>query len=245
VGLVFWIVLAVLAERRWPAHPLDRRRFLKLDLLGLGVLLVGVNLARPTILALLTRANVKGLLAPVAFLGTWPMALKIVGAFLVNDFCLYWIHRAMHGPLWPTHRWHHSIRELWWFAGSSIAHAFLFATPQMFVAFFLFAMSPIEAGVAFAIGVVFQIYIHSNTRIGLGPLSWLRVTPEYHRVHHGMERLQQNKNLSNGFTIWDRSSVPTSTRSRCRRATRSASTKRLPRRAWSSASERRGSAAAG
>jgi sterol desaturase/sphingolipid hydroxylase (fatty acid hydroxylase superfamily) len=49
-----------------------------------------------------------------------------------------------------------------------------------------------------------QQFVHSNTNLHLGPLSWLCVTPAYHRLHHAKDARLQASNLGTFFTIWDR-----------------------------------------
>ncbi len=134
--------------------------------------------------------------------GSWKVLLGII----TTDFCLYWVHRAMHRPtLWRTHTFHHSIEQLWWLAGSrtSATHLFLFAAPQMMIGYYFFGFSPSEAGIAFSFGVFVNVWIHTNLRVDIGRLDRIFITPNYHRIHHGARGLS-NKNLGFVFTIWDR-----------------------------------------
>jgi sterol desaturase/sphingolipid hydroxylase (fatty acid hydroxylase superfamily) len=38
--------------------------------------------------------------------------------------------------------------------------------------------------------------------LSFGPLNWLIVTPDYHRIHHSAT-LHRGKNLAGTFRIWD------------------------------------------
>lgn len=229
VGLLVWAVAFAVAERRWPAWPVDRRRQLRLDLLALVALVAAANVVRPGVTHAFDAVGLRDAVGPLAVLRALPAPLKILVGFVVNDFFLYWIHRAMHGPLWRTHRWHHSVEELYWFSGfrTSVLHAFLFAIPQIAVAFFVLDLSQVEAGFAFALGAFFQLtrgvagsaprtvadlafgsggelWDHAASRLSLGPLDALVISPRYHRVHHSVVREDQQSNYGIFLTVWDR-----------------------------------------
>jgi sterol desaturase/sphingolipid hydroxylase (fatty acid hydroxylase superfamily) len=40
-------------------------------------------------------------------------------------------------------------------------------------------------------------------KVNVGPLRWLIITPQYHRVHHSATR-HSGMNLGATFSIWDR-----------------------------------------
>jgi sterol desaturase/sphingolipid hydroxylase (fatty acid hydroxylase superfamily) len=113
----------------------------------------------------------------------------------------------MHGSplLWRTHVFHHSIEDLYWLSGArtSALHLLLFALPQVLLAYYVLGLSAIEASVAFSIGVVVNLWVHTNVRADLGPLGWLLITPDYHRIHHGASQ-RSARNLGFVFTVWDR-----------------------------------------
>jgi sterol desaturase/sphingolipid hydroxylase (fatty acid hydroxylase superfamily) len=67
----------------------------------------------------------------------------------------------------------------------------------------VFKLSPVEAGVAYSIGVLIQFWEHTNVRVNIGPLRWLFITPDYHRVHHSATQ-QCRMNLGTTFSLWDR-----------------------------------------
>lgn len=82
-------------------------------------------------------------------------------------------------------------------------HLLLFAVPQVFIGYYLLELAPLEAGIAFSAGVVVNIWIHANIWVDLGPLEWIFITPNYHRIHHGAKDFS-SKNLGFILTIWDR-----------------------------------------
>ena len=205
ITFVIVVLIFDFLERRRPGHTVNRRRYLSLNLLALFVVIVGGELWKPLILKGLAALSLGGALSLDRHFRI-PSAVKILMGLTIADFCLYWIHRAMHRPfLWRTHTFHHSIEELWWLSGSrtSLTHLFLFALPQTFFSHEVLSLDPWQAGVALSFGVVVNIWIHTNLYVNIGPLSWLLITPNYHRIHHGAHGLS-NKNLAFIFTIWDR-----------------------------------------
>jgi sterol desaturase/sphingolipid hydroxylase (fatty acid hydroxylase superfamily) len=205
VTLIAVVLLVDLLERSRPGHLIDRWRGLPLNILALLITASSGEMWKGLLLNGLNMLTLKGLFLQFD-LHRLPGAVKIFLGLILADFCLYWIHRYMHRPgLWPTHKFHHSIEELWWLSGArtSLTHLFLFAVPQTFLAYYFFALTPWEAGVAFSFGVVVNIWIHANLWVNLGPLEWILITPNYHRIHHGARGLS-SRNLGFILTIWDR-----------------------------------------
>lgn len=206
-AVTFVVIVLILDywERRRPGFSVDRQRDLHLNILAILIVIVAGEMWKTL---LLSGANALHLGNIISFtrLHQLPGTVKIISGILLSDFSLYWVHRAMHRPwLWPTHRFHHSIPEIWWLAGSrtSVTHLLLFAVPQIFLSYFLFALAPWEAGVAFSFGVIVNIWIHTNLWVNPGPLEKILITPNYHRVHHGARGFSA-KNLGFVLTIWDR-----------------------------------------
>jgi len=205
ITLIAVVMIFDLLERSRPGHPVDRRKDLALNVLAIIVVIVAGEVWQWLILSAFKTADLIG--QGTAGLQRISGAVRICLGLVLADFSLYWVHRGMHwnGLLWRTHVFHHSIEHLWWLSGSrtSITHLFLFALPQVLIAYVLFRLSPQEAGIAFSIGVFVNIWIHTNIWVDLGPLEWLFITPNYHRVHHGSRGLLRT-NLGFIFTIWDR-----------------------------------------
>jgi sterol desaturase/sphingolipid hydroxylase (fatty acid hydroxylase superfamily) len=67
----------------------------------------------------------------------------------------------------------------------------------------LFKLSPAEAGIGYALGLLIQFWEHTNVKVNVGPLSWVIITPAYHRIHHSAT-IHRGKNLGTTFSIWDR-----------------------------------------
>jgi sterol desaturase/sphingolipid hydroxylase (fatty acid hydroxylase superfamily) len=205
ITLAFIVLLVDFFERSNPGFAVDRKRNLPLNIMAI-LLVVVAGEAWKILLAYGFDFLSLGKEQSLPTLRGLPGAVKIFLGVVLADFCLYWVHRAMHRPaLWPTHIFHHSIEQLWWLSGSrtSATHLLLFAVPQIFIVNYLFAFTPEEAGIGFSIGVVVNIWIHANLWVNLGPLEWLIITPNFHRIHHGSRGLS-NTNLGFIFTIWDR-----------------------------------------
>lgn len=205
--ITFLIVVLIVdcLERLRPAFPVDRRRELPLNLLAMASVIVLGEKAKTIAHRFFQSIHLKSFVT-ISFLRSLPGSAKIILAIVLTDFSLYWVHRAMHGRLlWPTHRFHHSIGEIWWLSGArtSFTHLCLFAAPQIFIAYYLLDLSTSQIGMALSFAVGINIWLHANIRVNLGLFEEVFVTPTYHRIHHGAEGLM-DKNLGFVFTIWDR-----------------------------------------
>ena len=128
-------------------------------------------------------------------------------ALVALDFATYWYHRLAHSVniFWNRHVIHHSGEEF------NIATA-LRQSISKFVnisVFFLLpaaliGLSPKVIAIVTPVHLFIQVWYHT-THIGkLGWLEYVIVTPSQHRVHHAMNPIYLDKNLSPVFCIWDR-----------------------------------------
>ncbi|MBL8859065.1 MAG: sterol desaturase family protein [Planctomycetes bacterium] len=194
-------------ERVRPAREIDRWKDLKIDVASFA-LAVAMNRACDWMISAWMQDNLpERLVASMAAVRELPAGVKILLALVCADFTIYWIHRAQHrfDTLWRTHAWHHSIEEMYWFAGfrTSFAHSFLYNIPQATIPMLFFGLGTFEASVAFAIGMVVQFWEHTNLRVDIGPLAYVFITPQYHRVHHSASELCRT-NYGATFSVWDR-----------------------------------------
>ena len=129
-----------------------------------------------------------------------PWWLEAIEVVLLSDFLVYWGHRLQHrvGFLWRFHAVHHSAEHLDWLAAhrehpiDTVYTVGLINLPAFVLGF------PVEtlAGLI-AFRGLWAIYIHSNTRIPIGPLRMLVGSPELHHWHHDRARNAGNyANLS-------------------------------------------------
>ncbi len=207
VALFGLILVFDLCERLWPARRVDRWSDLKLDGLSFAVALTVNRLSDWLIRSLVGEGTPALLVGTVAFLQGLPSTGRILLGLLMVDFVLYWIHHAQHRSslLWRTHAWHHSIEHMYWLAGfrTSFFHSFLYNIPQVVLPVTLLKLSPAEAGIGYAIGLLIQFWEHTNLGVNIGPLAWLLITPQYHRIHHSATT-HRGMNLAPTFRIWDR-----------------------------------------
>ena len=135
---------------------------------------------------------------------TW---LTYLLALIFLDFGTYWYHRLAHSVniFWNRHVIHHSGETF------NIATA-LRQSVSKFVNVSVFFLLPAALlGVppqVIAIVTPFHLFIqvwYHTTHIGkLGWLEYIIVTPSQHRVHHAMNPVYLDKNLSPVFCVWDR-----------------------------------------
>jgi sterol desaturase/sphingolipid hydroxylase (fatty acid hydroxylase superfamily) len=127
-------------------------------------------------------------------------------AFLVADFLVWFHHFVRHKvpPFWEFHAVHHSQPQLSMFTDSRvhvvdslIARTIIFV-PSLLLGLAVPTIIGLETGRAF-----FARFYHSNIRTNLGPLRFLVVTPQSHRVHHSLEPAHRDKNFGVTFSIWD------------------------------------------
>jgi sterol desaturase/sphingolipid hydroxylase (fatty acid hydroxylase superfamily) len=201
------IIIFEICERIWPARPVDRWLDFKLDALSFAFALTVNRVSTWAIRSAVGDVTPRCLAGTVHYLQNLPSAVKIILALFIVDFLLYWIHRAQHNHnlMWRTHAWHHSVEQMYWFAGfrTSFFHSFIYNIPQVVIPVTLFKLTPAEAGIGYSIGLLIQFWEHTNLNVNIGPLKWLIVTPDYHRIHHSATT-HRGMNLAPTFRIWDR-----------------------------------------
>jgi sterol desaturase/sphingolipid hydroxylase (fatty acid hydroxylase superfamily) len=128
-------------------------------------------------------------------------------SFLAIDFASYWSHRLNHSInyFWNRHIVHHSSEEfnlacaLRQPISNIIGYGFIFLLP----AAFLGLPAKVIAVIA-PIHLFLQFWYHTRHIPKLGFLEYILVTPSQHRVHHAINEIYLDKNLSAIFCIWDR-----------------------------------------
>ncbi|MHA7815826.1 MAG: sterol desaturase family protein [Pseudohaliea sp.] len=137
---------------------------------------------------------------------SWHPLTRFVVAVLVADFFRWFAHYLMHKvPLfWEFHALHHSQTELNIFTDARV-HPFerIIAGSIKFLPAMMLA-NALPVLVAWAVfETIYPKFYHANVRINLGPLRYLLVTPQSHRVHHGRDEPYRDKNFGFTFSIWD------------------------------------------
>jgi sterol desaturase/sphingolipid hydroxylase (fatty acid hydroxylase superfamily) len=133
------------------------------------------------------------------------VALAAVIGAVVNDFFFYWFHRFQHRYLWRWHAVHHSIERL--SAVNSYHHpaeALISLVVMQIPMSLLVGIATPASAIATTILYLHIVWIHSPTRITLGPLRAFIVDNRFHRIHHSVEPQHFDKNFGAFTTLWDR-----------------------------------------
>jgi len=128
-------------------------------------------------------------------------------AFICIDFASYWSHRLNHkiNIFWNQHIIHHSSEEfnlacaLRQSVSNIIGYNALFLIPAAILGVpseIIIFLSPIH--------LFSQFWYHTQHIGKLGFLEYIFVTPSQHRVHHAINQIYIDKNLSAIFCVWDR-----------------------------------------
>ena len=141
-----------------------------------------------------------------AMVGGLPYWVQIPAVVVLADLGFYWTHRMFHAVpwLWKFHSIHHSIEELDWLAAARVHPVDQILTKGVSL-IPLFALGFSE----WAIGVYALLYqwqavlIHSNVRVGFGPLRFLFASPEFHHWHHSNHREARDRNFAGQLSLLD------------------------------------------
>ncbi len=135
---------------------------------------------------------------------------RYVLGFVALDLWAYWWHRFNHAIplLWRFHRVHHSDPAM------DVSTATRFHAGEIAISFGLrlgvvvFVGVPLAAIVVYdAVQLVSTQFHHSNVALPARLDRWLRlwvVSPNMHKVHHSVERVEMDSNYSTVLSVWDR-----------------------------------------
>jgi sterol desaturase/sphingolipid hydroxylase (fatty acid hydroxylase superfamily) len=207
---VMFLIIGVL-ELITPAHKIPRRHY-RFNLAYAFVNIMVIAAVTPFISAgaayVIQRVGL-GLidLRALGFGGTLGAFFALLVSTLIFDFFLYWQHRLEHRSkiLWQQHLLHHSD-EYMNVTTAARQHLFENITLPLFVTIpmaVLFKLPLIEIAMLSLIPFAWQYFTHANIKFGFGPLWWLLTSPNYHRIHHSLERDHIDKNFVGWFPIWD------------------------------------------
>lgn len=138
---------------------------------------------------------------------TWPVWLRASMAFLLFDF-LQWFHHWVRHKVrlfWHFHVVHHAQREMNLFTDLRV-HSVEYVIAQSITIVPLLALQ-LGANAIMGLSVATLWYTrlyHANIRTNFGPLKYVLVTPQSHRIHHSIEPRHQDRNFSVILTVWDR-----------------------------------------
>ena len=130
-----------------------------------------------------------------------------LSAFICIDFASYWSHRLNHkiNFFWNQHIIHHSSEEFNMACAlrQSISNVLGYGALFMIPAAVLGIPQEVIAILA-PLHLFGQFWYHTQHIGKLGWLEYIIVTPSQHRVHHAINPIYIDKNLSAIFCVWDR-----------------------------------------
>ncbi len=68
----------------------------------------------------------------------------------------------------------------------------------------LFQIDPPKIALAFTLLIFWGYFVHLDWKLNLGPLTSVFAGPQYHRIHHSIEKVHRNHNYAAFFPIFDR-----------------------------------------
>ncbi len=138
------------------------------------------------------------------WLGTIGVAVL---AFVVTDFGMWFTHWARHKvpTFWHFHAVHHAPTRM----NPLVDNRVHFVEPIVSAALVLVPARLLgldgHATLALALATTyFTAFIHANLRTNLGPLRYVLITPQAHRVHHSYAPEHIDTNFGTVLSIWDR-----------------------------------------
>ena len=139
----------------------------------------------------------------VPALGVWRVAVL---AFVISDL-MAWVSHWMHHhlpSLWQFHAVHHSQTEMNVLSDNRqhVIETIVAATVAYLPARFL-GLDTVQAGTLAISTIYVSAFIHTNIRTNLGPLRYVFVSPQAHRVHHSVEERHYDTNFGTVFSWWD------------------------------------------
>jgi sterol desaturase/sphingolipid hydroxylase (fatty acid hydroxylase superfamily) len=176
-------IICTICELVRPAHAISYRKGIPLDV----VAFVAMQFAVFPLAVWVTDPMIPriGKVVPTD-LFELPLALRIVMFYLLADFGSYWMHRLMHAYAWPFHRFHHSPKQLYWFAGvrATLPQQILFNIPYVIAVPLLYHAPAWVFTLLVVEGVARNHWMHMNFAWRSNWIEWIFVTPRYHAIHH-------------------------------------------------------------
>jgi sterol desaturase/sphingolipid hydroxylase (fatty acid hydroxylase superfamily) len=142
------------------------------------------------------------------WLATLPLAMQFVVVILISDFLAWFSHYVRHKNqlMWEFHKIHHSQVQLNYFSTRRLHPLDLFANSLIrFLPWTLLGLNVAIPGYLIWTTFLrlFEMFVHSNIRTNLGPLRFVIVTPQTHRIHHSLRPEHVDRNFGNFLSIWD------------------------------------------
>lgn len=140
----------------------------------------------------------------------WPPVLEFAIGVVLLDLAIYWQHRWMHRMpwLWRLHRVHHCDIQFEVTLGLRF-HPLEIIVSLLFkcLVIAVLGVDPVTVLVYEILLAMFSLFSHADIDL---PANWDRhlrrlvITPDWHRVHHSVHRLETDSNYGNFLSLWDR-----------------------------------------
>jgi sterol desaturase/sphingolipid hydroxylase (fatty acid hydroxylase superfamily) len=139
-----------------------------------------------------------------------PLYVEVVLAVILLDLAIYVQHVATHKIhwLWRIHKVHHADREM------DVSTAVRFHPIELLLSIAykaliiaLLGASKVAVVIFVALLFISPAFNHSNIRLSVRldrVLRWVIATPDAHRIHHSVHRLEQDTNYGFFLIWWDR-----------------------------------------
>lgn len=140
------------------------------------------------------------------YIGTWPLIIKIMFAFVLQDFLRYVSHFLRHKIrwLWSFHAIHHSQVNMnpctthRTHPFEAMVGSFLITLPIG-----VLGIEPVPWIYAGVTSMFWDLFLHLNVRTNLGQLGKVIVSPQYNRVHHSALQEHYDCNYGERLVLWD------------------------------------------
>ena len=80
----------------------------------------------------------------------------------------------------------------------------IIASTVVFIPAALLGLPAPTAAIIVTASLFYERFFHANIRTNLGPLRYVLVTPQSHRMHHSRRPEDYDTNFATVFSIWDR-----------------------------------------
>jgi sterol desaturase/sphingolipid hydroxylase (fatty acid hydroxylase superfamily) len=186
-------------------------KFKRIDTLKFDLLVIAISsLFVLFILDLLLNKSFVDFIHRIFGLGyiihSWPPWLCLFMALIIGDLGYYLVHRFLHLPLiWNAHRFHHSTVNIYWFSGlrSSFINSLIIRIPYL-IGFQIFEVEHEKIAIAGILLLSINFWIHANLKLKYDNLlSYVFITPNFHRLHHVNDERVAGNNFGNILSIWD------------------------------------------
>ncbi|MEO0412075.1 MAG: sterol desaturase family protein [Pseudomonadota bacterium] len=207
-GAIVAMLLWELVSPRTGARPERVKRWLANGALGIAAYVLGRSLVGAGLVGLALWSEQRGI--GMLHLVDLPVWVEMALAIVLLDFVIWAQHAAFHAIpfLWPLHRVHHCDEAL------DVSTAWRFHPGEIILSLGVKALAVIAIGpsplaiVAFALLLAISaMFNHAHIRLPVWldrSLSLLIVTPDAHRVHHGLESGFDRTNYGFFLNLWDR-----------------------------------------